>query len=137
MKERFTLTKWAVCVSLILYMVAAFAVLVVSARKFAAQTPPPPARQLLSGGMRGYSIDPQAMAAFSPCLPTDKGCTMEIISCYGVHGAPAGTPPAGCVVLPPAAYDAIVVFERAGGTEVPNGAMSGAVALAEIQVSVQ
>jgi len=80
------------------------------------------------------------MAAFNGCLASDSGCRMEVIICYGVHGAAAGTAPLGCIPLRPSApgaYDTAVYFERAGGTELPNGALSGPVAYAEIQVAAQ
>jgi hypothetical protein len=82
------------------------------------------------------------MAAFNGCLASDTGCTMEVIVCYGAHGAAAGTAPLGCIPLPSKAapganYDTAVYFERASGTELPNGALSGPVAYAEVQVAVQ
>jgi hypothetical protein len=96
-----------------------------------------PTRQVVSANILGYAIDPSAMAAFSGCLASDTGCTMEVIICYGVHGAAAGTAPLGCVPLRPNSYDTAVYLERAGGTELPNGALSGPVAYAEVQVATQ
>lgn len=100
-----------------------------------AQTTAP--RQIISANILGYEINPSAMSAFNGCLPTDTGCTMEVIVCYAAHGAAAGTAPTGCIVLPPNSYDTAVYFERSGGTEVPNGAFSGAVAYAEVRVAAQ
>ena len=115
-----------------------------------AQTGSTQPRQIISANILGYAINPSAMAAFNGCLASDTGCTMEVIICYGVHGAAAGTAPLGCIPLPAksssesaqggppgANYDTAVYFERAGGTELPNGALSGPVAYAEVQVAAQ
>jgi len=104
-------------------------------RRIAAQTTnSTTARQALSANITGYAMYQSAASAFQGCLATDTGCTMEVIVCYAPNGA---STPSGCIPLPAGQYNTAVYFERSGGTEVPNGTLSGAVAYAGVQVAVQ